>query len=92
MLAALHMAFTETVASSFSVAPRGRAPTVTSRASPFTSSDSPRTAEPPPAGRRQFSASLSALPALSDTPDDGPMAMRSPVRGLRPSRSVKACR
>ena len=35
----------------------------------------------------QFSASLSALPALTDTPDDGPMAVRSSVRGFLPSRA-----
>ena len=40
----------------------------------------------------QFTASLSALAALNDTPDDGPMAMHSPVRGFRPSRAGRSVR
>ena len=40
----------------------------------------------------RFTASFSVLPALKDTPADGPMAMRSPVRGFRPSRAGRSFR
>ena len=43
-------------------------------------------------GRHQFNAPFSAFRALNDTPHDGPMAMRSPVRGLRPSRAGRSVR
>ena len=50
----------------------------------------PAAVAPPPFVRYRFIASFSALPALNDTPDDGPMARRSPVLGFLPSRAGRS--
>ena len=50
------------------------------------------TARKQPARRRQFAASLWALPALKYAEFDAPMAIRSPVRGFRPSRAGRSDR